>query len=133
MNSPPYGYGGLNADIIVLPVRIIMSPTCSSKFLVGRKALSATARTTVLAQYHQHSCGTNMSRKRCVDGVLLVCMSLATHFPLDRASGVPLGVQLADRLKRAIRGGELSAGDQLPSVRQMAALAGVNVNTVRTV
>jgi hypothetical protein len=50
MNSPPYGYGGLSADINVLPVRIIMSPTCSSRFLVGRNALSATARTTVLAQ-----------------------------------------------------------------------------------
>ena len=46
MNSPPYGYGGRRADIIVFPVRIIMSPTCSSRFLVGRNALSATARTT---------------------------------------------------------------------------------------
>src|SRR3954452_15274767 len=45
-NSPPYGYGGLIADKIVLPVRIIMSPTCSSRFLVGRNARSATARTT---------------------------------------------------------------------------------------
>jgi DNA-binding transcriptional regulator YhcF (GntR family) len=68
-----------------------------------------------------------------VDGVLLVCMSAATQFPLDRTSGVPLGVQLAERLEGAIRRAELSAGDKLPSVRQMAALAGVNVNTVRTV
>ena len=68
-----------------------------------------------------------------MEGVLLVCMSLATHFPLDRDSGVPLGVQLADRLAGAIQQGELSPGDQLPSVRQMASLAGVNVNTVRTV
>jgi GntR family transcriptional regulator len=60
-------------------------------------------------------------------------MTLATHFPLDRQSGVALGVQLATTLESAIRDGELSAGDQLPSVRQMAALAGVNVNTVRTV
>src|SRR3954468_14633096 len=28
-NSPPYGYGGRRADMIVLPVRIIMSPTSS--------------------------------------------------------------------------------------------------------
>jgi len=68
-----------------------------------------------------------------VEGVLLVCMTLATHFPLDRGSGVPLGVQLAETLAGAIQSGELSAGDQLPSVRQMASLAGVNVNTVRTV
>src|SRR5688572_32748375 len=60
-------------------------------------------------------------------------MSLATHFSLDRDAGVPLGVQLAEKLERAVRGGELRPGDQLPSVRQMAALAGVNVNTVRTV
>jgi len=68
-----------------------------------------------------------------VEGVLFVCMTLATHFPLDRASGVPLGVQLAETLERAVREGELSPGDQLPSVRGMATLAGVNVNTVRTV
>jgi len=68
-----------------------------------------------------------------VEGVLWVCMTLATHFPLDRESGVPLGAQLAERLAGAIRAGELGPGDQLPSVRQMAALAGVNVNTVRTV
>src|SRR3954466_16001357 len=44
-NSPPYGYGGRKADMIVLPVKIIMSPTSSSKFFVGRKARSATDRT----------------------------------------------------------------------------------------
>ena len=60
-------------------------------------------------------------------------MGLATQFPLDRQSAVPLGVQLAEKLAGAIRSGELSAGEQLPSVRQMASLAGVNVNTVRTV
>ena len=68
-----------------------------------------------------------------MEGVSWVCMSLATQFPLDRESGVPLGVQLAERLATAIRSGELNPGDQLPSVRAMATLAGVNVNTVRTV
>jgi GntR family transcriptional regulator len=60
-------------------------------------------------------------------------MDLATQFPLDRSSGVPLGVQLAEKLAQAVEGGALKPGDQLPSVRQMATLAGVNVNTVRTV
>ena len=60
-------------------------------------------------------------------------MHAATQFTLDRESGVPLGVQLAQKLAGAISGGELRPGDQLPSVRQMATLAGVNVNTVRTV
>src|SRR5215210_230950 len=45
-NSVPYGYGGRRADIKVFPVRIIMSPTCSSRFLVGKKTRSAAARTT---------------------------------------------------------------------------------------
>src|SRR2546423_13187788 len=48
-NSPPYGFGGRSADMIVLPVRIIMSPTCSSRFFVGRNARSATARTTLIS------------------------------------------------------------------------------------
>ncbi len=60
-------------------------------------------------------------------------MNLATQFPLDRDSGTPLGVQLAEALARSVSAGELSPGDQLPSVRQMASMAGVNVNTVRTV
>ena len=44
-NSPPYGYGGLSAETIVLPVRIIMSPISSSRFLAGMNARSATLRT----------------------------------------------------------------------------------------
>ena len=60
-------------------------------------------------------------------------MNPATQFTLARDSGVPLGVQLAEKLTGAITDGDLRPGDQLPSVRQMATLAGVNVNTVRTV
>ena len=52
-NSPPYGYGGRIADKIVLPVRIIMSPTCSSRFFVGRNTRSAAARTTLSPPYPQ--------------------------------------------------------------------------------
>lgn len=68
-----------------------------------------------------------------MEGVLLVCMPPATHFELDRESGVPLGAQLAAKLRDLVESGELKPGGQLPSVRQMAGLAGVNVNTVRTV
>lgn len=57
----------------------------------------------------------------------------STQFEMDRNSSVPLGVQLADKLRQHIGGGRLSQGDQLPSVRQMAQMAGVNVNTVRSV
>src|ERR671910_60263 len=45
-NSPPYGYGGRIADRIVFPVRIIMSPTCSSRFFTGRNTRSDAALTT---------------------------------------------------------------------------------------
>ncbi len=44
-NSPPYGNGGRSAETIVLPVRIIMSPTSSRRFFTGRYARSAAART----------------------------------------------------------------------------------------
>src|SRR6266480_5201510 len=55
-NSPPYGYGGRRADNTVFPVRIIMSPTSSSKFFVGRNARSATLRTTGhLVEVSQHT------------------------------------------------------------------------------
>jgi DNA-binding transcriptional MocR family regulator len=52
---------------------------------------------------------------------------------VDRESGIPLGRQLAGGIRAAVAGGELAAGDRLPSVRELAELAGVNVNTVRAV
>src|SRR3954470_4230690 len=52
---------------------------------------------------------------------------------LDRASDVPLGTQLAWKLRGAIAAGALRPGDRLPGVRDLAADAGVNVNTVRAV
>jgi DNA-binding transcriptional regulator YhcF (GntR family) len=50
---------------------------------------------------------------------------------IDRDSGVPVGTQLAWRLRSAIERGELGPGDKLPSLRDAAAAAGVNINTVR--
>ena len=52
---------------------------------------------------------------------------------VDRDAEVPLGTQLAWKLRRLIEMGELGSGDRLPSVREAAAAAGVNVNTVRAV
>ena len=52
---------------------------------------------------------------------------------VDRESGVPIGTQLAWALSERISEGSLKVGDQLPSVRELAAEAGVNVNTVRAV
>jgi DNA-binding transcriptional regulator YhcF (GntR family) len=52
---------------------------------------------------------------------------------VDRGSDVPVGAQLARKLRSLIDGGRLRAGNQLPSLRELAAAAGVNVNTVRSV
>lgn len=52
---------------------------------------------------------------------------------VERDGGVPIGTQLAWKLRSAIETGELRAGEQLPSVREAAAAAAVNVNTVRAV
>ncbi|HXR61173.1 MAG TPA: GntR family transcriptional regulator, partial [Solirubrobacterales bacterium] len=54
-------------------------------------------------------------------------------FSLDSSSDVPLGVQLNWRVRALILTGRLAAGEKLPSLRRVAAWAGVNVNTVRSV
>ena len=56
-------------------------------------------------------------------------MDLRVH----RNAEVPLGTQLAWKLRSLIEAGELGAGDRLPSVREAAVSAGVNINTVRAV
>jgi DNA-binding transcriptional regulator YhcF (GntR family) len=58
---------------------------------------------------------------------------LANPFAIDPADELPVGLQLGWRLRALIRTGELSAGERLPSFRQLAEWAGVNVGTVRTV
>ena len=52
---------------------------------------------------------------------------------VDRDGGVPVGTQLAWRLRELVSARTLRPGDRLPSVREFAAAAGVNVNTVRSV
>ena len=52
---------------------------------------------------------------------------------VDRAADLPVGAQLARTLRELIGGGALRPRDRLPSVRELAAEAGVNVNTARAV
>jgi len=49
---------------------------------------------------------------------------------LNPSSGVPLYLQLSEQVKHAIETGVLRAGDQLPSVRQIAEELLINPNTV---
>src|ERR1700759_3278802 len=51
-------------------------------------------------------------------------------FRLDVQSGVPLYRQLIDQVQAAVATGNLLAGDQLPTVRQVAVDLEINPNTV---
>ena len=52
---------------------------------------------------------------------------------LTRADDLPIGVNLSWRIQSLIEGGRLTPKQQLPGVRELAAGAGVNVNTARSV
>jgi DNA-binding transcriptional regulator YhcF (GntR family) len=52
---------------------------------------------------------------------------------VTRDGDVPLATQLAWQIQALIVNGRLRPGEQLPSVRRLADVAGVNVNTVRSV
>ena len=51
-------------------------------------------------------------------------------YSIDPRSGVPFYRQIIERVKFGIARGRLSPGDQLPTVRQLAADLSVNPNTV---
>src|SRR4051812_6084222 len=57
----------------------------------------------------------------------------ANPYKIDPTDELPVGLQLSWRLRALIRTGELAAGERLPSFRQLAEWAGVNVGTVRSV
>src|SRR5215212_3215779 len=52
---------------------------------------------------------------------------------VNRNGDVPVATQLAWQIQALIVNGRLQQGEQLPSVRGLAKVAGVNVNTVRAV
>jgi len=57
-------------------------------------------------------------------------MGTAIRFRLDLRSGVPAYRQIIDQVLGGIAAGSLQAGDQLPTVRQLAVDLSVNPNTV---
>jgi GntR family transcriptional regulator len=61
------------------------------------------------------------------------CMPGKLDLRVDRGTGIPLGAQLAGRIRTAVQNGTLGPGERVPSVRELAEVAGVNVNTARAV
>lgn len=49
----------------------------------------------------------------------------------DFQASKPIYIQIADQLSSQIVRGEISAGEKLPSVREMAIQSGVNPNTIQ--
>ena len=58
---------------------------------------------------------------------------MPSRFQIDRASPLPVYVQLAEQIRLLIRRGALGPGDPLPTVRELAVALGVNANTVTRV
>jgi GntR family transcriptional regulator len=52
------------------------------------------------------------------------------RFTLDLRSGVPVYRQIIDQVRAGMASGSLTAGDQLPTVRQLAVDLEINPNTV---
>src|SRR3954466_13284279 len=59
--------------------------------------------------------------------------SVPIDFAADREADLPVGMQLAWRIRGMVALGALRPGDRLPSVRELADFSGVNVNTARAV
>jgi DNA-binding transcriptional regulator YhcF (GntR family) len=49
---------------------------------------------------------------------------------IDFESGIPIYMQLVDRIKQMVVNGQLQPGQQLPTMRQLAADLRINYNTV---
>jgi GntR family transcriptional regulator len=52
------------------------------------------------------------------------------NLELDFRSGIPIYLQVVDRIKEMIADGQLKPGDQLPTVRALALEMRINFNTV---
>ncbi len=52
------------------------------------------------------------------------------NLEIDFRSGIPIYLQVVERIKERIAGGQLKPGDQLPTVRSLAQELRVNFNTI---
>jgi DNA-binding transcriptional regulator YhcF (GntR family) len=67
---------------------------------------------------------------RCRSGVYLHLRLHRFRVRVDRAAPVELYEQVAAEIRRAIADGEAKPGERLPPARDLAAVLGVNTNTV---
>ena len=51
-------------------------------------------------------------------------------FSIDQKSGIPIYVQIMDRIKHLIATGTLQSGQQLPTIRELAVNLTINLHTV---
>jgi GntR family transcriptional regulator len=56
-----------------------------------------------------------------------------SRFRIDRASALPVYVQLAEQIRLLIHRGALAQGDSMPTARELAVALGVNANTITRV
>lgn len=67
------------------------------------------------------------AKRRCYDANVT---STSPTVEIDPSSPVPLHEQVAAEIRRAIADGEVMSGERLPPARDLAAVLGVNANTV---
>lgn len=59
---------------------------------------------------------------------MLVCMAMRLY--ISPSEGVPIYLQIIQQIRRGVASGELSPGEELPSIRALADRLVVNPNTV---
>jgi GntR family transcriptional regulator len=62
--------------------------------------------------------------------MVLLCLAPVVDVKIDRSEPTPLHEQVAAEIRRAIGEGEAGPGERLPPARDLAAVLGVNTNTV---